>query len=95
MHLRGPGGPMGALRVDLDALHGPPYGPSLCFFASFRGSWGIPESFLEPSGPSNWTTARTLMVQFLLSRVSLKRMGGPKSEGVLGTLNPLSEKEAS
>ena len=52
VHLRGPGGPMGALRVDLDALKGPAHGPSVRFFASFYRSWGIPESFLEGSGPT-------------------------------------------
>ena len=52
LHLRGHRGPMGALRVDLDALKGPAHGPSVRFFASFYRSWGIPESFLEGSGPT-------------------------------------------
>ena len=76
---------MGALRVDLDALKGPPHGPSVRFFASFYRSCGIPESFLEASGPTKWT-AQTSIVQYLLSRVSLERMWTLRIESMIRVL---------
>ena len=71
--MRGHGGPLGALRVNLDALNGPPHGPSAAFLGHFIFLMAFLKAFCRPLG-QQIGQREEFIVRLLLSRVSFIRM---------------------